>query len=102
MIHYSCDRCSKPIDPSEEVRYVVKMEIEAVMEPLVGVMDDDDRDYLMEISEILERGDDAANPLISDEVYSRKRFDLCSDCHRQFVKSPVGDKRTKQLNFSDN
>ena len=41
------------------------------MEPLDGVMDDDDRDYLMEISEILERGDDAANPLVSDEVYSR-------------------------------
>ena len=102
MIHYSCDRCSKPIDPQEDVRYVVKIEVEAVMEPMDGFVDDEERDYLMEISEIIERGEDSVNPLIGDDVYSRKRFDLCSDCHRQFSKAPIGENRNKQFNFSDN
>ena len=28
MIHYSCDRCGRPIDPSEDLRYVVRLEID--------------------------------------------------------------------------
>ena len=77
MIHYSCDRCGRPIDPHDELRYVVRLEIEAVMEPLDGdVLEDDDRDHLMELHEILERADDAANPRIGDGVYTRTEL-LC-------------------------
>ena len=32
MIHYSCDRCGRAIDPKEELRYVVRVEVEAVTE----------------------------------------------------------------------
>ena len=43
MIHYSCDRCGRPVDPNEELRYVVRVEIEAVMEPIDDeVIEDDD------------------------------------------------------------
>ena len=77
MIHYSCDRCGRPIDPSEDLRYVVRLEIEAVMEPLDGeVVDDDDRDHLMELHEILDHADDVrrhhpdrlGSPHIADRV----------------------------------
>jgi hypothetical protein len=103
MIHYSCDRCGRPIDPQEELRYVVRIEVEAVMEPLDGdVIDDDDRDHLMELHEILERADDAQNPLIGDGVYQRSRFDLCPACHRKFMQNPVGREASKQLDFSQN
>lgn len=103
MIHFSCDRCGRPIDSQDELRYVVRLEIEAVMEPLEGdALDDHDRDHLMELHEILERADDAANPLIGEGVYLRKRFDLCCDCHRKFVKNPMGKEVVKQHDFSQN
>lgn len=103
MIHYSCDRCGRPIDPQGELRYVVRIEMEAVMEPVDGeVVDQDDRDHLMELHEILERADDAADPLVGEGVYDRKRFDLCSACHRKFVGDPTGKGSSKQLNFSNN
>ena len=103
MIHYSCDRCGRPIDPQDELRYVVRIEVEAVMEPIDGeVVEDEDRDHLMELHEILERGADAADPLIGDGVYQRQRFDLCTECHRKFVRNPIGKDSAKQLDFSNN
>ncbi len=103
MIHYSCDRCGRPIDPQDELRYVVRIEVEAVMEPLDGqVVDDNDRDHLMELEEILERADAMADPLVGDGVYQRQRFDLCPGCHRKFIGNPVGRDVSKQLDFSQN
>jgi hypothetical protein len=103
MIHYSCDRCGRPIDPQDELRYVIRLEVEAVMAPLGNqVVEDEDRDHLMEIHEILERHQDAADPLADDEGYQRQRFDLCSECHRKFVRNPLGKDNAKQLDFSNN
>jgi DNA-directed RNA polymerase subunit RPC12/RpoP len=103
MIHYSCDRCGRPIDPRNELRYVVRIEVDAVMEPIEGdVIEDDDRDHLMELHEILERAEDEADPLIGDEVYRRQQFDLCSECHRKFSENPVGKDHARQLKFSNN
>jgi hypothetical protein len=58
MIHYTCDRCKRVIDPEQELRYVVRMEIEAVMDPVYDQEPLDDRDHLLEIDEILERTDE--------------------------------------------
>ncbi len=103
MIHYGCDRCGRPIDPRDELRYVVRIEIDAVMEPIDGdVVEDDDRDHLMELHEIIERSADAADSMIGDEVYQRQRFDLCSACHQKFTRNPVGKESSKQLDFSNN
>ena len=44
MIHYSCDKCKRDIDPQDELRYVVKMEINAVVEPDEA---DDERDHFV-------------------------------------------------------
>lgn len=100
MIHYSCDRCRRPIDNEDEIRYSLRIEVQASM----GVDEDvdEDRDHLLEIHEILERADDAEDPLISDEIYQRQRYDLCSDCYRAFVKNPLGMELSKQLDFSNN
>jgi hypothetical protein len=103
MIHYSCDRCGRTIETQDEIRYVVRIEVDAVMEPIDGeVVDDEDRDHLMELHEVLERREDDADPMISEGVYRRERFDLCSACHRKFAQNPVGREETKQLNFSQN
>src|SRR4051812_28355547 len=66
MIHFTCDRCRRVIDSEQEMRYVVQMEIEAVLDPIHETEPADDRDHLLEIDEILERADSAdADPFMN-------------------------------------
>ncbi len=103
MIHYSCDRCQRLIEKDDELRYVVRLEVQATMgESAFVEAEDDERDHLLEVHEILERHDDENDPLISDEVYSRRRFDLCSNCYRAFLRNPLGREVAKTIDFSQN
>jgi hypothetical protein len=102
MIHYSCDRCKRAIDPEQDLRYVVKLEVHAAMEPLDCDEVEDDRDHLMEIQEILERMEDADDESIADDVYQKRRFDLCPDCYRRFIQNPMGRETAAQFGFSQN
>ncbi len=102
MIHYSCDRCKRVLNSEEDLRYVVKMEMYASMEPIDMDEVEDDRDHLLEVHEILERMEDSESDLIGDDVYQKKRFDLCSECYRDFAKCPVGREPAMHLNFSEN
>ncbi len=102
MIHYSCDRCKRIINPEEELRYVVKLEVEAAMEPLDVDEFEDDRDHLTEVQEILERLEDSYSDLVSDDLYQRRRFDLCAECYRRFIKAPLGHDARVQFEFSQN
>jgi hypothetical protein len=102
MIHYSCDRCKRILDPEDDMRYVVKLEAYAAMEPLEAEEAEDDRDHLLEIQEILERIDDADNDQIVEGVYQKQRYDLCSECYKKFIKNPVGRELAAHLGFSQN
>lgn len=100
MVHHSCDLCKRLIDPEEDLRYVVKIEVYAALDP-VDVAADDDRDNLLEMNEILERMDDAESGAVGDDVYQTLRFDLCRDCRRRFLRNPLG-RESKKFNFSAN
>ena len=102
MIHYTCDRCKRVIDSAEELRYVVKLEIQAAMDVEAVDESEDDRDHLLEIHEILERADDLEDEAIGSEICNRSRFDLCCECYRKFMRNPVGMEPATQLNFSQN
>jgi len=101
MISYSCDLCKRNLDPDEDLRYVVKIEISAAFDPVCGD-EDGDRDHLQEIQEIIERLEDADDDQIGDDVYQQLRFDLCPECRRKFLKNPLGREGTPILNFSEN
>jgi len=101
MIHFTCDGCGKPIDQQREVRYVVRMEVYAALDASDDDVDED-RDHLQEIQDILERMDEAEDDLIGDDVYKQVRFDLCSECQKRVLKSPLSALQPKQLNFSKN
>jgi len=101
MIHYSCDRCKTPIDSESDIRYVVNLEVQAVMETEEFDDLDDDRDHLMEIDELLEHLGDVDPDQIGDE-YQKRRYDLCSSCYQQFMKNPVGGENPSRLDFSQN
>lgn len=102
MIHYSCDRCQRLIETDDEMRYVVRLEIEARMGENVFADQDEERDHLLELHEIIERRDDENEPLVDDEVYSRKRFDLCPSCYKAFMRNPMGQETIKSVDFSQN
>ena len=101
MIHFTCDRCKREIDPETELRYVVRLEVQAMLEPSEMELEDD-RDHLVEVQEILERLDDECNDAIGDDIYQRRRYDLCPSCYRKYMKNPLGREFAGHLNFSKN
>lgn len=104
MIRYMCDLCKRELDPEEDLRYVVKMEVYAAYS-LEQAEQDDDRDHLQEIQDILERMEDAQCDQIGDDVYQQLRFDLCPECRKRFIKNPLATGRepaAKILDFSEN
>jgi hypothetical protein len=102
MIHFTCDRCRRVIDAEQELRYVVRMEIEAVMDPIHEDEPQDDRDHLLEIDEILERVDASESDAIGDDIYQKRRYDLCPQCYRKFSANPLARERKAALGFSHN
>ena len=101
MMHFSCDRCKCDLD-ADDLRYVVKIEIHAAMDPVTDEELDDDRDHLMEIEDILENSLDEGSDAIGDDIYQRRRFDLCPQCYRRFVQNPLGRELKVSLGFSKN
>jgi hypothetical protein len=89
MIRYSCDLCKRELDPQDDLRYVVKIEVYAAFDPAATDSEEDDRDHLEEIQDILERMEASACDQIGDAVYQQLRFDLCPDCRRKFIKNPL-------------
>ena len=103
MLRYRCDLCHRDLDPEEDLRYVVKMEIYAAFDPTASDEESDDRNHLQEIQDILEQLDDADSDQIGADVYRQLRFDLCPECHKKFVKNPLGrEEAAKLFNFSQN
>ena len=102
MIRYSCDLCKRKLDPQDDLRYVVKMEVYAAFDPSTSGADEEDRDHLEEIQDILERLEDSANESIGDDVYQQLRFDLCPECRKRFIRNPLGRKTAKAFGFSTN
>jgi hypothetical protein len=102
MIHYSCDLCKRPIDVEDDLRYVVKIEVYAAIDPVEVDSCGDDRDHLQEMQDILQRMEEAGSDAVGDDVYQQLRFDLCSECRKKFVKNPLGREASKQFDFSKN
>jgi len=99
MIHYTCDVCKRELDPKEDLRYVVRIEIAAAFDPVVDD-EEDDRDHLQEIQDLLEHLQDAQSSHIGDEVYQELRFDLCPECRKRYAKDPLGRETAKVLDYS--
>ncbi len=103
MLHYSCDRCNCKLDAEDDLRYVVKLESYAAIEPAVTEDYEDDRDHLLEVQEIIERIESGEEPLEQrDAVYRKQSYDLCANCYREYIKNPVGRMLPSQIEFSEN
>ncbi|MFQ5956691.1 MAG: hypothetical protein ACE5KK_02835 [Candidatus Brocadiales bacterium] len=102
MIHYSCDLCGKPIRPEEELRYVVKIEVyptdesEEESEEFDGTGDGLAGFNLEEERELEEAPEDE-----EDMEYKTLRFDLCSECHKSYIRDPLSVKSYRSRFFNN-
>jgi hypothetical protein len=102
MIRYSCDLCKRELDSEVDLRYVVKIEVYAAYDPEATSEDENDRDHLQEIQDILECLEDADDDQIGNDVYQQMRFDLCPECRKKFLQNPLGRETAKAFGFSSN
>lgn len=102
MIRYICDCCKRELDPNTDIRYVVKIEVAAALDPQDLQPEETDRDYLEEIQQYLEHLHQMDCPEVSEDVYREFRFDLCSECYRRFIQNPLGRESAKAMQFSKN
>ncbi len=102
MIHYTCDRCQTVLDPADQTRYVVQLEVHCVGSQSVGPVTDADVDSLTELHQLLEGSE--GEPLIADPELPthRGRYDLCPQCYKQFLRNPLGRDANFALHFSNN
>ncbi len=102
MIHYSCDMCGDLIQTEEELRYVVKMEVypadeEEENECAEGFKQDMAELNIEEEREVEEGPEDDED----DMEYRTLRFDLCSECHKRYIRDPLFVK-SHRSRFFDN
>lgn len=98
MIHFTCDACHRPIEPSDEPRFVVRVEVYAALDeerPL-----DQDADPLQDIDELLASSAESSEQ--EDDLYQQARYDLCAACRERFLDNPLGRASALKLGFSNN
>lgn len=101
MIHYTCDRCKRQIDPAEQTRYVVHIEIQTAMdEPMADT--DDDIDQLSELHQMLASLSEDSIDDRDSSLNHHGQYDLCPECHHQFLQNPLGRDTMLALGFSNN
>ena len=101
MIHYTCDRCKRQIDIAEQTRYIVQIDIQTATDQPTDDMADD-VDHLTELHQMLEGITNEAMAEDDCESSHHGRYDLCPECHRQFMKNPLGRDAVLALGFSNN
>ena len=102
MIHYTCDRCRKAIDSETELRYEVSIVTQVVLDGPESTGDDDERDNLNDVDELLQRIDDEECEELCQDLYQSRRYDLCATCYQQYKQDPLGAEPLLQVGFSEN
>lgn len=101
MIHYTCDRCKRQINTSDQTRYVIQIDIQsAADDSKVDV--DDDVDQLAELHQMLEGMSDEMVDADDSSSSHHGRYDLCPECHKQFLNNPLGRDAVLAFGFSNN
>jgi hypothetical protein len=104
MLHFTCDLCGKELDPSVDPRFVLKMDVFAAGDPAELTEADLDDDPIESLSEALRQAEEEGADPGEELAPARKgfRFDLCSECHRKFLRDPLAREAEKKFHFSEN
>lgn len=99
MLHFTCDSCGQQLG---DRRFVVKLEVYPAFDPENFTEEDLDADHLQELSEMIQEMEATGKNDLEDCSSKDFRFDLCPNCHRNFLKDPLGREALRRLNFSKN
>jgi len=108
MIHYTCDRCKRAIDPETEARYVVEIEVRLANAAESIEEEFEDIDQLSELNEQLQRelnaelGLQIDHPDECDDCEGPEQYDLCHQCYETFANNPLGRESAVGFGFSNN
>jgi hypothetical protein len=102
MLHVTCDLCGKEIQPGDDHRYVVKIEAYAADDPAEITEADLDEDHMEAVSQLLRDMEDNLAQAEIAEPYKNFRYDLCSECHKKFLRDPLGKEIAQKFDFSEN
>ena len=103
MLHITCVICGKEITLADVHRYVVKMEVFAAHDPAELTEADLDEDHMEAVSQLLRDEEDQLGD--SEEPappHKNFRYDLCPNCHKKFVRDPLGREAAQKFDFSEN
>jgi hypothetical protein len=102
MVRYTCDLCGKELRPGETQHFVVKIEAFAAQDPAELTEADLDEDNLEAIGELLREMEEGVVEMDLPDPTRHFRYDLCPDCHRKFVRDPLGKETSQKVSFSKN
>ena len=103
MLHVTCDCCQKELYPGEEDHFVVKIEVFASPDTAKLTEADLDEDHMEEVSKLLCEMEDSLEDEDCDLPTRRQfRYDLCPDCHKKFLRDPLGREGAQKFYFSKN
>lgn len=103
MLRYTCDVCGKDLQPGDDSRYVVEMEVYAAHDPAELTEADLDQDHMDEVSQMLQEMEETGvDSDIVPPTFKKLRYDLCPTCHKRFLRDPLNKEATQKFHFSEN
>ncbi len=90
---YQCDGCGAAI-PRKTLRYQVSVDVRAAYDTLEISLWDLVRDHRRELEELVARMDKTDTMKLEEQVYKKMVFDLCPECQRRFILSPLNFNKT--------
>jgi hypothetical protein len=86
---FHCDRCGRGLLVDHDVRYEVRIVVQAGFDPPELTREDLDRDYRAEIARLLEEMEGMDPRDLEDRVHQVLRFDLCPPCRTAWLADPL-------------
>jgi hypothetical protein len=85
---YKCDGCGAAI-PRQTLRYQVTIDVRAAYDTLEVSLWDLLQDHRRELEELVAQLDKAGTKDLEEQVYKKMVLDLCPECQRKFISSPL-------------
>ncbi len=85
----NCDRCDKTLLLDENVRYEVRIIVQAAYDPMEITGGDLEQGGSEGWQRLLEELEKLSEEEAQDQIYRDLRFDLCPPCQRVYLKKPL-------------
>ena len=102
MLHVTCDLCGKKLQPGDDHHYVVKIEAYAAQDPAEITEADLDEDHMEAVGQMLRDMEHNMNGAEVAAACKNFRYDLCPECHKKFLRDPLGRETAQKFDFSEN